>query len=714
MPRTETALRKYAPLALISFVLLYLELVVIRWLASEIRIFAYFKNFPLLATFLGFGIGCILAPRARNYFRFAPWLLLILAAVICFAPLGGYVHVTFIDPFEYYAIGRWDVAHPVRTLLTGFGVLVGVFALVVGLFVTLGEKLGECFNKVETLTGYTVNVTFSLLGGLFYAGLTSLQTGPFVWMAFAALLLLPFFWKSRAALAAFPCLLLLPWFLVPKDVIWSPYYRIDVVPVWGTANNGAQYMIGHNVNVNHDSILSAIDGREEFVQSLPPELREMAPDYYNVEYLIFGDRFGDVMVLGAGAGNDVAAALRHGAASVDAIEIDPAIAKIGRQIHPEHPYQSSKVKVHIMDARAFLRDPTLHNYDLIVFGALDSHSVFSSMSSIRLDNYVYTVESFQDAVKHLRPNGVIAVTFYFYKQFQLERVYNALWRASGMKPVMVRTRENGQGNLVMLAGPGVDRNALLANPYVVARNAEDLVAGGESVEPTTDDWPFLFLPKRGFPAGYVSIFILLLGFSYLAIRRAVEVTDVRCDWPMVLLGAGFMLLETKLIAKLALLLGTTWTVNTFVISTVLVMILSANVMVSRGWRWASNPVLCLAPLMALILADWLLRDKSLALSARPGLNVILVLVFLALPVFFAGLVFATLYQRSKIPSVAFGYNLFGAMVGGVLEYSSTAIGINNLNLLCLAIYAGLAIVLLRRGRMREAAASPELAFPQRA
>ena len=128
-----------------------------------------------------------------------------------------------------------------------------------------------------------------------------------------------------------------------------------------------------------------------------------------------------------------------------------------------------------------------------------------------------------------------------------------------------------------------------------------------------------------------------------------------------------MLLETKLIAKLALLLGTTWTVNTFVISAVLVMILLANLVVIRGWAWAGNPVLCLLPLTALILADWLMRERSLTLSFRPGLNIILVLLFLSLPVFFAGLVFATLYQRSKIPSVALGYNLFGAMVGGLLE-----------------------------------------------
>src|SRR5437667_8319057 len=98
------SIRRYAPLALISFLSLYLELVVIRWLASEVRIFAYFKNFPLMAAFLGAGAGCLLAQRRRDYFRYAPRLLLILSAVISFAHRGGYTYITFIDPYEHYLI----------------------------------------------------------------------------------------------------------------------------------------------------------------------------------------------------------------------------------------------------------------------------------------------------------------------------------------------------------------------------------------------------------------------------------------------------------------------------------------------------------------------------------------------------------------------------------------------------------------------------------
>ena len=100
----------------------------------------------------------------------------------------------------------------------------------------------------------------------------------------------------------------------------------------------------------------------------------------------------------------MAAALRHGAEHVDAVEIDPAIYRMGVQYHPEHPYSSPRVTVHIDDARAFF-NKNRKKYDLIVFGYLDAQTLLSGFSSIRLDNYVYTVESFRDARNQLIAGG---------------------------------------------------------------------------------------------------------------------------------------------------------------------------------------------------------------------------------------------------------------------------------------------------------------------
>ncbi len=680
--------RRYAPLALISFLTVYLELMVIRWLAAEVRVFAYFKNFPLLAAFLGFGIGCILAQQGRNYFRFAPFLLFILVAVICFAPSCGYTHITFIDPYEHYLLGDFTFKRPLVQMLKGTGAVLGIFILSLALFVSLGEKLGQCFDDHSPLAAYTINVAFSLVGVLVFAWLCWVESGPTVWVLVASLAMLPFWrkpWQGLPMVGA----ALLPWMLSPASVIWSPYYRLDVTRASLTEEDqtGMKYPIGFDIVLNHDAMQGAYNHSEEFVRALPPEVRDNLLDYYNVAYRIFGPRFKKIMVLGAGAGNDVATALRNGVQAVEAVEIDPSIVRVGRQYHPEKPYASDKVRIHIGDARAFLRNPENSGYDMIVFAALDSHTVFSSMSSLRLDNYVYTVESFKEALQRLAPHGILAVTFYWYKDWQMERVFNALWRANGEKPVAVHSLGTRRNNLVLLAGPGANRNKLMNHPYVMQQNAENMVGDG-TVEPTSDDWPFLYLRTRGFPSSYFSMLILILGFSCLAVMHAAQLSSSRFDWVMFLLGAGFMLLETKVLAKSALLVGATWIVNTFVIGAVLAMILAANFVVAKGWM--SSRGWCFAALFASILSDWYFQFSSRVLVSSPVLNLYLVLFLLALPVFFAGILFADFFKRAHVSAAALGYNLLGATVGGVLEYSSMAWGINNLNLLCLAAYTGVA------------------------
>jgi spermine/spermidine synthase len=688
--------RKYASLALISFVTLYLELVVIRWLASEVLIFAYFKNFPLLAAFFGLGVGCILASKGRNYFQFAPLLLLLVVAVITLARWGGYTHITFVDPFENYLLGQFTFEHPIIQMFKGMGAVLAIFSLVAALFVSLGEKLGESFRGLPPLSAYSVNVGFSLVGILVFALLSRISSGPAIWVLVAIAALFPFFWKPWSA-AFFAAAFLLSLWLTPQTVLWSPYYRVEVVPVELRSQSGAVFSLGYNVNLNHDGMEGAYNYRDDFVRSLPSDVQDQLTDYYNVPYRIFGPQFKKILVLGAGAGNDVAAALRNGVQTIDAVEIDPKIIDVGKRYHPELPYASPSVRIHVADARTFLRDPRNNGYDMVVFGALDSHAAFSSMSSIRLDNYVYTVESFQEALRRLSPHGILAVTFYCYKTWQIERVFNALWRANGPKPVVVYSLGVWKNNLVMLAGPGANREQLEKQSYVKQQDADDLVGHGSSVEPTSDDWPFLYLRTRGFPFSYLSMLILILGFSYIAMRRTLQVTSSKFDGVMFLLGAGFMLLETKVLAKVALLTGATWVVNTYVISAVLIMILLANVAVMKGW-FRSIPA-GFAALFASVILDWYLRFNTLQLVRSPTISLTLDLIFLAVPVFFAGTLFAIFLERADGPASALGYNLLGVMVGGVLEYSSMAWGINNLNLVCVAVYAAAALVAYRESRI---------------
>src|ERR1700681_2863591 len=78
----------YRLLALISLLSLFLEMLMIRWISSEIRVFAYFKNLVLVACFLGFGVGCYLCRRrVRLVALIAPILVLTVILKIPRSPL---------------------------------------------------------------------------------------------------------------------------------------------------------------------------------------------------------------------------------------------------------------------------------------------------------------------------------------------------------------------------------------------------------------------------------------------------------------------------------------------------------------------------------------------------------------------------------------------------------------------------------------------------
>ena len=98
----------------------------------------------------------------------------------------------------------------------------------------------------------------------------------------------------------------------------------------------------------------------------------------------------DVLIVGAGTGTDVAIALAQGAQHVDAVEIDPKLQRIGAELHPDHPYQDPRVTVHINDGRAFLErtDATLRPDPVRAARLADAGQ--PAQSSLRLESYLFT------------------------------------------------------------------------------------------------------------------------------------------------------------------------------------------------------------------------------------------------------------------------------------------------------------------------------------
>jgi SAM-dependent methyltransferase len=456
--------------------------------------------------------------------------------------------------------------------------------------------------------------------------------------------------------------------------LWSPYYKI------GVRQSGEE---------------TIIDVNNTFHQSMAPLAHKEY--FYEWPYVAFGDSFADVLVLGAGSGTDVAAALKHGAQRVDAVDIDPVILRLGRERHPEHPYTDPRVHIVNDDARHFLRTSD-KRYDLVVFALIDSLTLQSSFSGVRLESYMFTEESFRAVRERLKPNGVLVIYNYFRERWLVDRLANTAAVAFGAEPRVHVHEANGYLG-VMLAGPRIaslpadlpipDRVTQFGRtvrPSPPHRHQRDA-----SVEPATDDWPFLYLRDRHVPSHYVAALTLIALMSVVTVGGALRGHAGQWSWHFFLLGAGFMLLETKSIIQFALLWGSTWVVASLAIASVLVMALVANLVVSR-WE-VRRPWRIGGVLLALLALNYFVPVGRVAFESRAAESVFYAVLMFS-PILCAGLLFGSAFKRSKTIPTDFGANLLGAMAGGVAEYLSLMTGFRTLLFAIAACYIG-ALVLRR-------------------
>ncbi len=669
--------RAEARIFLSSFLVLFLEIALLRWLPAYIRLLSYFSNFILLACFLGIGVGCLLATSRHRLFPWFPLIQAVVVATVYFFRLEVNVNTS---GSIYFSSGTSENIVLVESSL----LLPLLFAVVAALFVTLAQQMAREMARLEALRAYTLNVAGSLTGVLAFAVMSWLELSPTVWFAIGFAASVPFLLQKPTArqswlLPIAGCALLITSLglihLLGRDALWSPYYKIGV------------RQIGEE---------TIIDVNNTFHQSMAPLAHKEY--FYEWPYIAFGDSFDDVLVLGAGSGTDVAAALKHGAQRVDAVDIDPVILRLGRERHPEHPYTDSRVHIVNDDARHFLRT-TNKQYDLVVFALIDSLTLQSSFSGVRLESYMFTEESFRAVRDRLKPNGLLVIYNYFRERWLVDRLANTAAQAFGAEPRVHVHEANGYLG-IMLAGPRVaslsadvsipdrvtqfGRSARPSPPRTHQRDA--------SIEPATDDWPFLYLRDRHVPSHYLAALALIAVVSVVTVGGALRGHAGQWSWHFFLLGAGFMLLETKSIIQFALLWGSTWVVASLAIASVLVMALVANFVVTR-WE-VRHPWRVGAILLALLTLNYFVPVGRVAFESRAAESVFYAVLMFS-PIFCAGLLFGSAFKRSKSIPTDFGANLLGAMAGGVTEYLSLVTGFRTLLFAIAACYLG---ALLTRSR----------------
>lgn len=641
-------------LFLLSFLMLFVELALIRWLGALVLYLSYFSNFVLLGSFLGIGIGFL---RARSRVNLFPWAPVALALLIIFVRLFPVQVDRAQTQLLYFGAGKFHATGP-PTWVT----LPCVFLAVAAVMATIGEGVARTFVRFRPLDAYRLDIAGSIAGIAAFTLLAFLDAKPVVWAVIVALILLLLYGR-RAGLLQVAAALAVVGILWSESVsstdIWSPYYRISY------AKAGDGYHIAAN-GIPHQDIIP---------------VRKLGKTY-SIPYMRApGDPLNNVLIIGAGTGDDVANALHMGAKHIDAVEIDPELYQLGSHLNPDHPYQSPRVSVHINDGRAFL-EQAHSKYDMILFALPDSLTLVAGQSSLRLESYLFTLEAVEAAKAHLNPGGLFAMYNYYRTTWLRDRLANTLDVAFGQAPCI--DNPNGLTVLSVSVSPSATHCGT-----VWQRPAN-------AIAPATDDHPFVYLDGNSIPGLYLVTLGLILLASILLVRPASGPYRRMTGYAdLFFMGAAFMLLETKNIVQFALLFGTTWLVNALVMAGVLVAVLAA-VEVSRHVV-VRRPALLYAALLAALVVAWAVPPESLlTLSPLPRFAVAVVIAFA--PIFVANMVFAQRFRTTGDSGTAFGANLLGAILGGVLEYLSLIAGYRWL-LVVVALLYGLAFI-TGRGHLR--------------
>ncbi len=649
--------------------MLFAELALIRWTAANNVYVTNATNFVLLASFLGIGIGFLNARSSRDFVRWAPLALVLLVAFVLAFPV---ILATLSGPDPYHGLfGTRALPRPVS--------LAVIFVLSTAVMAGFGQAVARLFVTFEPLKAYRLDILGSIVGTAAFTLLSFLELPPVAWGVIAAgglVLLLgrsARWWQYAAAVVVVAMLAVES--AVPHQQ-WSPYYKISA-QLSGKAHP-ALYVSANNIPYQAARSLAVLHQQKKF--------------YFYPYQHVTRSSLKNVLIVGAGTGNDVAVALSEGAQHVDAVEIDPVLIKLGRSEHPNHPYDSPRVTTHNTDGRAFLQNTKQH-YNLILFALPDSLTAVNGQSNLRLESYLLTLQSVKSARAHLAPGGTMSM-YNYYSNHLYNRYATTMLDAFGQAPCSQVGPPLGGRRLAVLT----DKPAGETVPNCTT------AWHGAQVAPATDDHPFPYLLKNTIPSSYVWMLALILAASLIAVwlfgSRSFRKMGGYID--LAFMGAAFLLLETKNIVQFALLFGSTWLVNALVTVAILVAVYLA-VETARHVK-LPPPVVLYAALIASLVLTWLIpQDDLLTLPIAARFLAGGALAFA--PVFIANLIFAQRFSDVETTTTAFAANLLGAMVGGALEYLALITGYRFLLILVGVLYAlafGFRVLLGRRSAVKPA------------
>ena len=327
-----------------------------------------------------------------------------------------------------------------------------------------------------------------------------------------------------------------------------------------------------------------------------------------------------VLVIGTGGGRDLLAAIAYRQPSIMGLEINPAMREIVEEKYADyagHPYTYPGVEVVIDEARSRLSGVD-RKFDILQLSLIDTFSLNAAGGFVFSENYLYTVEGFQEYFRHLTDEGMLSVTRYMVAQYPVEvlricAMSRAAWEAEGIQSFgnyIVVLRQDLNTTMLVKKTPFTSDELTKLKERAAYLNAQVMWMPGEQpghleiarlisspdwrefmrtypffIDPPTDDRPFFFNFLRGLstnfiddPFKFLSMWNDALQLMYMLIgivagmavlffsiplllfgRGQLHKIDAGKAAPLLLyfacLGYGFLMIEIPLLQKLMLLLG---------------------------------------------------------------------------------------------------------------------------------------------------------------
>ncbi|WP_462137166.1 spermine/spermidine synthase domain-containing protein [Candidatus Mycalebacterium sp.] len=698
-------------------------------MAGNIWNLGYFPNLILISAFIGLGAGFIFHSLFSQ--KTSDTLFVAVAPVVTFFVFLIYVVSPEVPGFTGGTLQGGISGEIFFTSAKDEGSVANLFLFpvwfffLIAIFFLIAQRTAKVFRNLKPLVAYSYDILGSCCGILVFIAISFLEVRAAIWFLICA----PIFLASASH--SFLCrgekrtgterrkrvataVILISMFTVSGVVflqdrssgeriipsVWSPYQKVDLEK-------------GNNIfvnNIKHQTIRGGDAPplpQHIYLYALPHEVRRIQNE----------TPYKKVLLIGAGAGNDAAASLFYGGEEIDAVEIDPVIARLGKMFNRLAPYDSPGVKVTIDDGRHFMA-VTDKKYDLVVFALTDSLVKLSAVSQLRLESFLFTRQSFEKAWSLLEPNGTLVAVNFYREPWVAWKIGEMMRQASGKTPIVYfghSPRDNSFSleSSVLTNNSTAPPNCVNLHPAISCMSLnvflESQVGSLDNIEVPSDDWPFLYLKGKNIPTTYLFamlfiLFFIIVLFSFMRFvsGRVAKPDDAPDSLPssavcvaFLLMGAAFLLLQTKSVIQFSLLFGNTWLNSSLVFLAVLVLVLAANwvatIIKSNKFVPVAFSLLLFSCLPALFVPTY----KLLAVDSVV-MRFVLASLMTFLPIFFANTIFSSIFSKQKTHEIYFGWNLIGAVGGGILEYTSILAGYQFLALLVLFIYAGVfAIYYLR-------------------